>query len=220
MAEAKINVKPIDYHTEKFCLCSKTYNFAKYSQDGKVTYYESPVCFATSEGYFIGLNDRDDTEYFNVEVIENDEAVAFVMGDVSTGVYGRFYDSQKFSTGADSAVNICIFSEIKNGDGVLKFVDKDGAIQLSNIGISANAPDDIRIVSAEKSDQLYPIGSAIMQDDMLVAFVTDYDAAHKEYKCISAEMMAADLCRKIYEYKVFIALQEMEISAQKTTEKY
>lgn len=220
MQDEKINVKPIDYHTEKFYLCNKPYDFAKYNQEDEVTYSECPICLATEEGYFIGFNDNDDTEYFNVEALENDQAVAFVMGNVSTGIYGRFYDLQKFSTGADSAVNICIFSKIKNGDGVLKFVDKDGAIQLSNIGISANAPDDIRIVSAEKSDPFYPIGAAIMQDDMLVAFVADYDVAHKEYKCISAEMMAADLCRKIYEHKVFIALQEMEMNAKKASKKY
>lgn len=210
LAEAKINVKPIDYHTEKFYLCGKPYNFAKYNQNGETTYSECPICLVSSDGYFIALNDKDNAEYSDVEALENDKAVAFVMEDVSSGIYGRFYDSKKSLIDYDSVINVCVFSEIKSGGGILRITNKDGSSHYSNVEILANSPYDIRITSTENAKDRYPVGSAVMQDEKVVAFITNYDTERGEYKCISAELMASDLCRKLYEHKVFIALQEIK----------
>ena len=51
-----------------------------------------------------------------------------------------------------------------------------------------------------------------MQGLSLVGFVTEYEAENGEYKCISAEMIAIDLCCKIYEHKVRQAMNNSELT--------
>ena len=42
------------------------------------------------------LNDKDNAKYLNVEVLGDDTAIGFVIGNMPTGIYGRFYEDFDF----------------------------------------------------------------------------------------------------------------------------
>lgn len=206
--EEPIKVEPIDHRKEKFFWCNKPYDFAKYKENGHVTMGESTLCFATSEGYFAGLNDGDPETYFNIEALEDDGAVAFVMGTMPTGIYGSFYEGQEFLKDLNMTVDILPFNEIYQGEAELRISDKNGSFTCDDVLVSPYAPNDIRVSSIDGLEDPPAIGAAVMQGEELAAFVTEYDAEKHEYKCVSAEMMAMDLCCKIYEHRVFEAMRE------------
>ena len=212
LKEEPIKVEPIDHRKEKFFWCNKPYDFAKYKENGDVTMGESTLCFATSEGYFAGLNDGDTETYFNIEALENDEAVAFVMGTMPTGIYGSFYEGQEFLKDLDMTVDILPFNEIYQGEAELRIPDKDGCFSCGNVIIFPDVPNNIRVCSIRGLEDPPAIGAAVMQGEELAAFVTEHDAENHEYKCISAEMMAMDLCRKIYEHRILEVMHEREIN--------
>ena len=207
--EPSIKVEPIDYRKETFYCCNNVYDVAKYDEDGKVTMGEGVLCFATREGYFAGMNDGDITHHFSAEYLKNDEAVAFVMGGMPTGVYGSFYEDQEFLTDPIMEVTIRPFREICEGEGEIRIPQKDGNTACDDVFIRPYSPVDIRVRPLIDWDEPATIGSAIQQSGELVGFVKEYDAINREYQCVSAEAMAADLCRKIYEQRV---REEMQIA--------
>lgn len=216
LKDEKIKVEPVDYRTEKFYLCNKAYDSAKYKENGDVVKDKSTVCFATSDGYFAALDDSDTNEYFTVELLENDSAIGFMMGNMPTGVYGVFYEDYNFRR--DLEVGILTFDHIEK-DGALVWIldddDEDGAMgRVVDVQVTANTPQDIRVKIINESNENI-LGCAVIQGLSLVGFVTEYDAKNDEYNCISAEMMAIDLCRKIYEHKVHQAMHEREIYNKK-----
>lgn len=211
VGEERIEIEPIDHRNEKFFWCNKPYNFAKYKETGDVTMGESTLCFATSEGYFAGLNDGDAETYFNIEVLEDDGAVAFVMGTMPTGIYGMFYEGQEFLKDLDMTVDICPFDEIEKDEAKLRIPDKNEGFSCDDVFVTPYAPDNIRVSSIDGLEDLPAIGAAVMQGEKLIAFVTEYDTEKHEYKCVAAEMIAIDLCRKIYEHRVYQAMKQREL---------
>ena len=211
VGKERIEVEPIDYRNEKFFWCNKPYDFAKYKENGDVIMGESTLCFATSEGYFAGLNDGDPEEYFNIEALDDDRAVAFVMGTMPTGIYGSFYEDQKFLKDLDMMVNILPFNEIYQGEAELRISYQNGGFTCRDVLVYPNTLNDIRVSSIDRLDDPPAIGAAVMQGEKLAAFIIGYDAEKHEYKCVSAEMMAIDLCRKIYEYRVYQAMKQREL---------
>jgi hypothetical protein len=163
---------------------------------------ESTLCFATSKSYFAGLNDGDTETYFNIEALEDDGAVAFVMGTMPTGIYGIFYEEQGFFKDLDMTVNIRLFDEIDKAEVKLRIPDKNECFSCGDVFVTPYAPDNIRVSSIDGLEDPPAIGVAVMQVEELIAFVTKYDAENHEYKCVSAELLAVDLCRKIYEHRV------------------
>lgn len=218
LKEEKTKVEPIDYRTEKFYLCNKIYDSAKYKENGDVVNDKSTVCFATNEGYFAALDDNDSNEYFTVELLEQDGAIGFMMGNMPTGIYGVFYEDYNFRR--DLEVGILPFDHIEK-EGALVWIlddnDEDGAMGhvLENVEVTANTPQDIRVKIAGVLDENI-IGCAVMQGLNLVGFVTEYDAENCEYKCISAELLAIDFCRKIYEHRVYQAIRQRELNKRKS----
>ena len=209
LKDEKIKVEPIDYRTEKFYLCNKVYDSAKYNENGDVVNDKSTVCFVTNEGYFAALDDNDNNEYFTVELLEQDGAIGFIMGNMPTGVYGVFYEDYNFRR--DLEVGILPFGHIEK-DGALAWIlddnDEDGAAgHVVDVEVTANSLQDIRVKLCGESNENI-LGCAVVQGISLVGFVTEYDAENHEYKCISAELLAVDLCRKIYEHRVHQAMNE------------
>lgn len=203
--EEHIEVEPVDYRNEKFYRCNKPYDFAKYEENGDVTMGENTLCFATSEGYFAGLNNGDTETYFDIEALDDDGAVAFVMGTMPTGIYGMFYEGQEFLSNPDMQIGIRPFDDIDNGEAELKISDKHGGFTCDKVSVIAHSPDNIIVSSIDGLEDPPAIGAAVMQGEELIAFVTEYDAEKHEYKCIAAEMMAIDLCHKIYEHRIYQA---------------
>lgn len=214
--EERIEVEPVDYRTEKFYLCNKVYDSAKYKENGDVVNDKSTVCFATNDGYFVALDDSDTGEYFTVELLENDGSIGFMMGNMPTGVYGVFYEDYNFRR--DLEVGILPFDHIEK-DGALVWIlddnDEDGAVgHVVDVEVTANSLQDIRIkILGESNENI--IGCAVVQGLSLVGFVTEYDVENNEYKCISAELLAVDLCRKIYEHRVWEKMRERELKKTK-----
>lgn len=209
LKDKKPMVEPVDYRKEKFYLCNKIYDSAKYNENGDVVNDKSTICFATSDGYFAALDDNDTNEYFTVELLEQYGAIGFMMGNMPTGVYGVFYEDYNFRR--DFEVDVLTFDHIEK-DGALVWIldddDADGAMgRVVDVQVTANTPEDIRVKILDESDENI-LGCAVMQGLSLVGFVTEYDAENGEYKCISAEMIAIDLCRKIYEHKVRQAMND------------
>ena len=207
-----IAVEPVDYKKEKFYWCNRICDFAKYKENGETTMGESSLCFATSEGYFAALNDEDAKQYFNIEVVDNEGAFAFVMGTMPTGIYGMFYEGQEFLKDPDMQVELRLFDDIDIGEAELRIPDKNGGFTCDEVKVSPLAPDNIIVSSIDGLEDPPAIGAAVMQSGELIAFVTEYNAEKHEYKCISAEMMAIDLCRKIYEHRVYQEIVEKELS--------
>ena len=209
LKEEKTKVEPIDYRTEKFYLCNKIYDSAKYKENGDVVNDKSTVCFATNEGYFAALDDNDSNEYFTVELLEQDGAIGFMMGNMPTGIYGVFYEDYNFRR--DLEVDILPFNHIEKEGALLWILDDDGAAgRVVEVQVTANSLQDIRVKIIDESNENI-IGCAVVQGLSLVGFVTDYDAENHEYKCISAELLAVDLCRKIYEHRVLEKMREREL---------
>ena len=214
--EEYIEVEPIDYRTEKFYLCNKAYDSAKYKENGDVVNDKSTVCFATNEGYFAALDGNDSNEYFTVELLEQDGAIGFMMGNMPTGIYGVFYEDYNFRR--DLEVSILPFDLIEK-DGALVWIldddDEDGAAgRVIDVEVTANSLQDIRVkILGESNENI--LGCAVVQGLSLVGFVTEYDDEKHEYKCISAELLAVDLCRKIYEHRVLKAMRERARKNQK-----
>lgn len=193
-------------------LTNKAYDSAKYKENGDVVNDKSTVCFATSDGYFAALDDSDTNEYFTVELLENDGAIGFMMGNMPTGIYGVFYEDYNFRR--DLEVDILPFNHIEK-EGALVWIldddDEDGAAgRVVEVQVTANSLQDIRVKIINESNENI-IGCAVVQGLSLVGFVIDYDAKNHEYKCISAEVLAVDLCRKIYEHRVLEKMREREL---------
>lgn len=207
-----ISVEPVDYKKEKFYWCNRICDLAKYKENGETTMGESSLCFATSEGYFAALNDEDTEQYFNIEVVDDNGAFAFVMGTMPTGIYGMFYEGQEFLKDPDMQVELRLFDDIDIGEAELRIPNKNGGFTCDKVTASPHEPDNIIISSIEELEDPPAIGAAVMQGGELIAFVTEYNAEKHEYRCISAEMMAIDLCRKIYEHRVYQAMKQRELN--------
>ena len=206
-------VDAVDFQKETFYLCNRSYRFAKYDEDANITEDQGYLCFVSDEGYFAGFNDDDDTGYFCIEVWNDEESIGFVEGEMPTGIYGSFYEGYNFRR--DTEINILPFDRIEKDMSLVWILDdddEDGADgRIVDVEVIANKPQDIRVKIIEESDENI-LGCAVMQGLSLVGFITEYDAENGEYKCISAELMAIDLCRKIYEQKVLEAMHESKLS--------
>lgn len=207
-----VSVDPVDYKKEKFYWCNQICGFAKYKENGETTMGEGSLCFATSEGYFAALNDEDTEQYFNIEVVDDNGAFAFVMGAMPTGIYGMFYEDQEFLNDPDMQVELRLFDDIDSGEAELRIPDKNGGFTCDEVKVSPLAPDNIIVSSIDGLEDPPAIGAAVMQGEELIAFVTEYDAEKHEYKCVAAEMIAIDLCRKIYEHRVYQAMKQHELN--------
>lgn len=211
LKEEKTKVEPIDYRTEKFYLCNKMYDSAKYKENGDVVNDKSTVCFATNEGYFAALDDNDSNEYFTVELLEQDGAIGFMMGNMPTGIYGVFYEDYNFRR--DLEVGILQFDRIERDGALVWILDdvEDGAAgRVVDVQVTANSLQDIRVkILGESNENI--LGCAVVQGLSLVGFVSEYDAEKHEYKCISAELLAVDLWRKIYEHRVLEKMRERKL---------
>ena len=152
--DRKPMVEPVDYRKEKFYLCNKIYDSAKYNENGDVVNDKSTICFATSDGYFAALDDNDTNEYFTVEILEQDGAIGIMMGNMPTGVYGVFYEDYNFRR--DLEVEILSLDHIEK-DGALVWIldddDADGAMgRVVDVQVTANTPEDIRVKILDESD--------------------------------------------------------------------
>jgi hypothetical protein len=208
----KIHVEPVDYKKEKFYWCNRICDFAKYKENGETKMGESVLCFATSEGYFAALNDEDTEQYFNIEAVDDNGAFAFVMGAMPTGIYGMFYEGQEFLKDPDMQVKLRLFDDIDSGEAELRIPDKNGGFTCDEVKVSPHSPDNIIVSSIDGLEDPPAIGAAVMQGEELIAFVTEYDAEKHEYKCVAAEMIAIDLCRTIYEHRVYRAMKQRELN--------
>lgn len=206
-----IKAEPIDYTKEKFFLCSKLYEFAKYKENGDEINSKCNICFATSEGYFATLDDNDNAEYHNVEVLGDNTAIGFVIKNMPTGIFGRFYEDFDFRK--EIEMKIKEYPDIKKGKAEIWAPTEDGFVK-SPTQISPLYIDDVKLKIDDALPREDMIGSVVVQDGELVAIVTEYDGENKEYKCITAELMAIDLCRKIYEQRVSEALNERKSKKQ------
>lgn len=215
-AKKQLVIDAVDFQKETFYLCNRPYRFAKYNENANITEGQTHLCFVTDEGYFAGFNDDDETTYFCIEVLENGEGIGFVEGEIPTGIYGSFYEDHDFSR--DTKIDILPFEHIEKDQSLVWILDdddEDGAMgRVVDVQVTANTPQDIRVKIINESNENI-LGCAVIQGLSLVGFVTEYDAENGEYKCISAELMAIDLCRKIYEYKVRQAMHEREIYNKK-----
>ena len=114
LLKKKIDVETIDHTKEKFFLCSRPYKFAKYKENGDEVNSKCNIPLISSEGYFAALNDNDTSEYLNVEVLGEESAIGFVIENMPTGVYGRFYEDFDYKT--DNAMKIKPYADIKDGN--------------------------------------------------------------------------------------------------------
>ena len=211
LPKKELSTNPVEHTQENFYWCNQICDFAKYKEDGETTIDEGVLCIATSEGYFAGLMDDDPKQYHTVEALENNEAVAFVMGTMPTGIYGCFYESKEFLNDSDMQIDIRPFKDINWGDAQLRIPNKSGGFSCGEVKVFPYAPDRIVVGWIDGLEDPPAIGAAVMQDGEVIAFVTKYDAEHHKYRCISAELMVADLCRKINEQKVLEAIHEYEM---------
>lgn len=196
--------EPVEFSEQKFFLCNHRCDFAKYKENGETVEGKNNICFANEEGYFTALNDDDNEVYCDIEPLGENGAIGYMMGDMPTGIYGMFYEDFDFKNGTE--IKIKEYPDIKNGNAQLWIPDDNGEFKKEDISIKKLDVDDIRFKSKLKFEDAI-IGSAVIQDGDLVAIVTDYNEKKQEYKCISAELMATDLCRMIYEHRVFIAMK-------------
>lgn len=204
----KLLVDPVEFSEQKFFLCNRRCDFAKYKETGETVESKNNICFASAEGYFAVVNDDDDQEYIDVEPLGDAGAIGYIMGCMPTGIYGMFYENFDFKNGTE--IKIKQYLDIKNGKADLWIPRENGEFKKENISIKKLDVDDIRFESQLNFDDSI-IGSAVIQDGDLVAIVTDYNEEKQEYKCIPAELMAVDLCRKIYEHRVLMTINKRKI---------
>lgn len=202
-----ISVEPVEFDKQNFFMCVSLHDFAKYAEDGKTVISKGNICFANDEGYFAALND-DGEEYLNIEALKEGTGVGFVMGTMPTGVYGRFYEDYDFRTDRD--ISILKYPEIDEGEADL-YIPTPSGFTKDAVKISSISPNEIIVSEIDGLEVPPAIGALVMQGEELAAVVTDYDAENHQYKCISAHIMAIDLCRKIYEHKVFQQMQEHKL---------
>ena len=205
----KIVVEPVDFDEQNFFTCLRALDFAKYTEDGAVTLGECKMAFANDEGYFVALNDDDKQEYFNIEALEDGEAIGYVMGNMPTGLYGRLYEDYDFRTDRD--VSILKYPEIYEGEAELYIPQQSGGFTKDSVKILSINPNEIIVGEIDGLEVPPAIGALVMQGEELAAIVVEYDAENHNYKCISAHIMAIDLCRKIYEHKVFQQMQKQKL---------
>ena len=208
MLPPSITVKPVDYREEKFILCNKRYDMVEYTEKGQIALGEYTLLLATREGFFAGLGNPQASEGHHLELTENGESVAFVMATMPTRLFGSFYEGQECFDDPFAAVTIRPFCEIEKGKATIKFPGETVDDFWDDIYIDPRDINDIRLSGIEESESSRAIGAAIFQGPDLIAFVTEYDASNREYKCISAEMIAIDFCRKIYEQRIREVIHE------------
>ena len=110
-------------------------------------------------------------------------------------------------------VKIKEYTDINKGKAEIWAPSEDGFVKLP-AQISPVDIDDVKLKIDDALPREDMIGSVVVQDGELVAIVTEYDGESEEYKCISAELMAVDLCRKIYERRVSETMNERKSKKQ------
>ncbi len=195
-----------DLYKEVFCLYAKPYTFLKYKDDGETDKSKARVVMATEQGYFATLKHPDTTEYHSVEIVSDEEAVGFIMRTMPSGLFGSFYSHDE---PVSHKMKILPYNEIKEGTAELWVSDGKADFKKSEIKLSASRIDDIRLFNCSlTADDVK--GALVVQNNRLACVVTEYDSNCTELKCISAELIAADLCRMVYEQRVHEAMNKRE----------
>ena len=204
------NIEPVEFEKQKFYLHNRLHDFVKYRKDGEDTTVKSVICFANEDGYFAMLNDGDKETYCDIEPLENENAIGFLIDEMPTGLYGIFYEDFDFKD--ETSINIRKFDEIDEGEAEVWIPQETGGFVKDAASVKLLDVDNIRLKTSDDEFDTSMIGSAVIQGCELIAIVTGYDSEKREYICISAEMIAIDLCRKIYEHRVFMAMNARKIS--------
>ena len=197
-----VSVKPIDILKEKFLLCPHPVEFTK--MEKRLPYEEFNGCmsFSTEEGYFTALGHGVDEKYIKngcVEVADDDRLYGFAMRSTRHGVYGSFYEDY---ANAPCKKKILPYREVSASSATLLIPAEGGS--FSEHPVTLNPVEMMNIGCYPKEDVADTDidGAVIIQHGKIAAVVSGYDAENAKFDCVSAELVAADLARMVYEQKV------------------
>lgn len=197
-----ISVSPVDIYEEEFILPDGKYTFSVLKKGNETAQFPGNISFATADGYFAAIGQFDGSR--SVEVLDGDENVGFEMRTMPSGIYGAFYEGM--GNIGSAKFKLKPFSEVRNGKSELWFGGKKTEVDLdvkNFINIRCTLCDEV-----ENPNELS--GGVIIQDGKLASVVSESIDGEDVFTCISAEQVAADLGRMIYEQRILEAVNADE----------
>lgn len=201
----------IDPSKEKFVLCNRPIDVTKYRENGEAVMGKSHICFATSDGYFAALNDDDNETYPTIELTDKNTAVGYVLDCMPTGLFGTFYEDYDHKA---KKFIVAPFNTLHEGEAELWLCTENGGYDKHKVWMSLDNTNNIRLSTRKDFAACDIAGTAVIQNGRLAAITTGYDTENNNIRCIAAELMAADLCRKIYEQRVHDRINAEELAVE------
>lgn len=193
----------VDEDIGELYLCSRPYTFGRFRKGEGLNRFPGCISFITEDGYFSALGHDENYSYLKegcIEIFDGDDTTGFVMQMRTSGVYGSFYDGQKFSK--DTKMRIAPFSSIESGKAELWLPSESGFVK-QQVEIKPNSPVYITCkLSSSKKNSTSIDGAVIVQNGKAIAVVSEYDAENDVYNCISASRVTVPLIYMAQEQKV------------------
>lgn len=193
---------------------ARQYLFIKHLKkfDGHGTeFFEGVVSFVTDDGYFASLGHSEDHAYLEKGAIDlyaqhgdadESEVIGWALRTSPTGIHGKFADG--YVPPVECKMKVLPIKDIHldSAEVWMPFLASDpirytGKIvelpKESAMGSIIFEADEANIIGIHKGIE----GSVIVQDGKIAAVVRGVNGKHLE--CVSAELVAVDLFRMMYE---------------------
>lgn len=200
--------------TYELGVCAKQYLFVKHLKkfDGRGTeFFEGVVSFVTDDGYFASLGHSKDHAYLEKGAIDlyaqhgdidEPEVIGWALRASPTGIHGKFTDEYVPSMECKMKVlpikDLCLDS----AEVWMPFLESDPIRYTGKIvGLPKESAMDSIIFEVDEPNIIGIHrgieGSVIVQDGKVAAIVRRVNG--KQLECVSAELVAVDLFRMMYE---------------------
>ena len=210
-------MKQHEFHnidTYELGVCARQYLFAKHLKkiDGRETdFFDGVVSFVTDDGYFASLGHSKDHAYLEKGAIDlyaqhgdidEPEVIGWALRASPTGIHGKFADKYVPSMECKMKVlpikDLCLDSaEVWMpflASDPIRYTGKIVGLPKENVMDSIIFEvDEPNIIGIHRGIE----GSVIVQDGKVAAIVRCVNG--KQLKCVSAELVAVDLFRMMYE---------------------
>ena len=209
--EVALPVKPIDIYNEKFTLCPYPVKFSKFGKELPHIDFDGCISFFTEDGYFAALGHGENAEYISngcIDVSDDNRLYGFAMRTMPFGIYGSFYEDHPVPP---HEMQILPFEQVSAGEAELFLPDKDHKFSKTPVTLTPVNMTNIECrLLKEIPDKMSIDGAVVVQHGKIATVVSGCDAENETINCISAELVAVDLARMVYEQKVLEKMRMLE----------